>query len=46
MNQVIKIGGIEYERDSPKDIARLLKKKAKEDAKKVKKEGGDDTGRI
>jgi len=37
--EIIKIAGVEYERDSPKEIARLLEKKAKEDAKKVKKEG-------
>ena len=39
MIYVMKIGNVEYERDSPKEIARLLEKKAKEDAKKVKKEG-------
>ena len=35
--EVIKIKGVEYERDSPKEIAKLLERKAKEDAKK--KEG-------
>ena len=37
--EVIKIGGIEYERDSPKEIAKLLERKEREDAKKIKKEG-------
>ena len=37
--EVIKIKGVEYERDSPTEIAKLLERKEKEDAKKIKKEG-------
>ena len=36
--EVIQIDNVEYERDSPKEIARLKEKKAKEDSKKIKKE--------
>ena len=39
MIHVIKIGNTEHETDSPKEVAKLLALKAKEDAKKVKKEG-------
>ena len=39
MNHVIKIGETEYERDSPKEVAKLLALKERKDKKKVKKEG-------